>query len=77
MSHKENPQSLWRHSGAIAGAPSPVSVTKSNGAEGDYYSYYKNANGPFFPVQVGKENCPAGPLTDWFPEAPSEPGDGL
>lgn len=80
MSHKENSQSLGRHSGVAAGAPSPISVMKSNGAGGDYYSCHKNANGPFFPGQVGKENCPAGLLTDmvhWFPEAPFGPGYSL
>lgn len=34
MSHKEDSQSLGRHSGVAADAPSPISVMKSNGAGG-------------------------------------------
>lgn len=75
MSHSENPQSLWGHTRAVAGAPSPVPGRKSNQAGGGWQNYYychKNADGSLFPVQIGKENCPARPLMDmahWFLEA--------
>lgn len=69
---------------AAAGVPTPVPERKSNwesgGGKSTIPACHRNANGPFFPVHVGKENCPARLLTStahWSPEAPPGPGYSL